>query len=95
MNEKKDMHDELVKKHHFKLWEEDLEVFLASLDKYEAQEEEDRLAHGTVANEGKPKRKKAAKKKDVQSTAETKPEKGTDQPMKAEKKPAKAPKKLP
>lgn len=70
MNAKKDEHDALEKKHHFKLWEEDLDAFLESLDQYEEQEERDRLAHGGVKNEGKAKgRKKPVPKKGVDSTA--------------------------
>lgn len=70
MNDKKNEHDELEKKHAFKLWEEDLDNFLAALDKHEAQEEKDRLAVGAVKNEEKAKNRKkpAAAKKDAQST---------------------------
>jgi len=60
MNEKKQEHDALLKKPHHQLWHEDLDAFLEALDKHEAQEEKDRLAHGGVHNEGKAKRKKVA-----------------------------------
>lgn len=71
MNDKKNEHDALEKRHHFSLWEEDLENFLVALDKYEAQEEKDRLALGGLKNEDKAKRRKpaAAKQKEAASTA--------------------------
>lgn len=44
MKEKKDQHDALLNMHYFKMWEKDLDEFLQALDKYEEQEERDRLA---------------------------------------------------
>ena len=69
MNAKKEEHDALLKRHPFDLWNEDLDEFLVALEKYEEQEEKDRLAHGGVKNVAKGKRKKApAKVKENQST---------------------------
>lgn len=55
MKEKKEEHDRLEKMHIFDLWQNDLDKFLLELDKYEAQEERDRLAHTSQANGGKQK----------------------------------------
>jgi DNA topoisomerase-2 len=44
MQQKKTERDVLEKKHHFALWEADLDEFMAALDKYEVKEEADRLA---------------------------------------------------
>jgi hypothetical protein len=41
--------------HIYELWQGDLYKFLDELDKYEEQEERDRLAHTAQANGGKPK----------------------------------------
>jgi uncharacterized protein (DUF1778 family) len=43
MQQKKAEKDVLEKKHHFALWDADLDEFMAALDKYEAKEEADRL----------------------------------------------------
>jgi DNA-binding PadR family transcriptional regulator len=45
MKEKKQDYDRLEAMHIFDLWDNDLKAFLLELDKYEAQEEKDRLAH--------------------------------------------------
>lgn len=50
------------------MWQNDLAAFLEELDKYEAQEEKDRLAHGT-GNGGKGKGKGGAKARKPAVTA--------------------------
>ena len=45
MRDKKEEHDRLERMHIYELWHRDLDKFLEELDKYEAQEEKDRLAH--------------------------------------------------
>ena len=39
--------------HIYQMWQNDLDAFLVELDKYEAQEEKDRLAHTAAGNGGK------------------------------------------
>lgn len=63
MNEKKEEHDYLQKKHIFQLWEDDLDAFEAELTKIEEKEEKDRLMHGGVKNDGKKGKRKAVKAK--------------------------------
>ena len=53
MKEKKAEHDRLEKMHIYELWQGDLDKFLVELEKYEAQEEKDRLAHTAKENGGK------------------------------------------
>ena len=64
MAEKKVEYDRLKALHIYQLWEADLDKFLVELDKYEAQEEKDRLAFKGAKNQtGKGKiggKKKAA-----------------------------------
>jgi hypothetical protein len=55
MRDKKEEHDRLEKMHIYELWQGDLDKFLIELDKYEEQEERDRLAHTSQANGGKAK----------------------------------------
>ena len=55
MRDKKEEHDRLEKMHIYDIWSNDLDKFLAELDKYEEQEEKDRLAHTAQANGGKAK----------------------------------------
>jgi hypothetical protein len=47
--------------HIYQMWKNDLDAFLVELDKYEAQEEKDRLAHTAAGNGGKGKGKGMAK----------------------------------
>lgn len=47
--------------HIYQMWQNDLDAFLVELDKYEAQEEKDRLAHTSAGNGGKGKGKGMAK----------------------------------
>lgn len=63
MNEKKIEHDSLEKKGPNDLWTDDLDAFSEELVKVWAKEEEDRLKHGGVKNEGGKKRRGAAAKK--------------------------------
>ena len=49
--------------HIFDLWNNDLERFLIELEKYEAKEEKDRLAHTAAENKGKRGAGKGAKPK--------------------------------
>ena len=72
MNAKKQEHDTLQKRHPFDLWNEDLDAFLIALDKYEEQEEKDRLAGGGIKDEGKRKRKKAQPKDKVKEIMQPK-----------------------
>lgn len=52
--ERKMAYDRLLSLHIYEIWEHDLQVFLTELDKYELQEEKDRLAHQANAeNKGK------------------------------------------
>ena len=54
MREKKQEYDRLYAMHIHQIWMEDLDRFLTELDKYEQQEEKDRLAHTANAeNKGK------------------------------------------
>jgi DNA topoisomerase-2 len=53
MQLKKTERDSLEKKHHFALWEADLDDFMAALDKYEAKEEADRLASNKPKGKGR------------------------------------------
>lgn len=53
MKEKKRDYDVLEAIHIFDMWNNDLERFLIELDKYEAKEEKDRLAHTAAENKGK------------------------------------------
>ena len=62
MRDKKEEHDALERKSIHQLWSEDLDAFVAELDKVWEQEEIDRLKHGAVKNEGKRKRRAPAKK---------------------------------
>lgn len=80
MNEKKVEHDALAAKHIYTLWTEDLDAFEAELEVVWAKEEEERLRHGGVKNEGKRKGAKGKKgpaakkgKGDTQSTLNIKP----------------------
>ena len=80
MNEKKLEHDALAAKHIHTLWTEDLDAFETELAAVWAKEEEERLRHGGVKNEGKRKGGKAKKgpaakkgKNDTQSTLNIKP----------------------
>ena len=73
MNQKREEHATLKKLHPFQLWEQDLDEFLLELDKYEEQEEKDRLAVKSVKNTGKAQRKKAPKQKGKDNDATTKP----------------------
>jgi hypothetical protein len=57
MKDKKSDHDRLEAMHIYDLWENDLKLFLQELDKYEAQEEKDRLAHKANRDGNKGKRK--------------------------------------
>lgn len=59
------------------LWEEDLDRMLEELDKYEAQEEKDRVALGGVKNEGK---KKGGKRGAAAAGGVKKPKRDGDQP---------------
>ena len=70
MNNKKEEHDILSKRHHFEMWESDLADLLVVLDKLEAQEEKDRLATGGMKNDGKKKRKVVNKKADDKPKAD-------------------------
>lgn len=45
MRDKRAEYELLQKMHIYQMWQNDLEAFLGELDKYEAQEEKDRLAH--------------------------------------------------
>ena len=54
------------------MWEKDLDEFLVALDKYEEQEEKDRLAVKGVKNTGKANRKKAAAKPKIKENDATK-----------------------
>jgi hypothetical protein len=63
MREKKEEHDRLLKMHIFDIWEGDLNKFLIELEKYEEQEEKDRLAHTAAANGEKGKGKKGGYKR--------------------------------
>lgn len=63
MKEKKRDHDLLEAVHIFDLWNNDLERFLIELEKYEAKEEKDRLAHTAAENKGKRGAGKGAKPK--------------------------------
>lgn len=60
MRDKRAEYELLQKMHIYQMWQNDLEAFLGELDKYEAQEEKDRLAH-TAANGQKGKGKGGAK----------------------------------
>ena len=53
MNKKKDEHDALAARHIHQLWTEDLDSLLIALEKQEAIDERDRLAHKGMANNGK------------------------------------------
>ena len=53
MDQKRQDFEALEKKHIYTLWKEDLNGFLEELSKVEEKEERDRLAHGSVKNEGK------------------------------------------
>lgn len=50
MKDKKVEYDRLEALHIYDIWQSDLEKFLIELEKYEAQEEKDRLAHTAAAN---------------------------------------------
>ena len=63
MKEKKRDHDLLEAVHIFDLWNNDLERFLIELEKYEAKEEKDRLAHTAAETKGKRGAGKGAKPK--------------------------------
>jgi len=63
MHEKKLEHDALLQKSIPDLWTEDLDAFLVELEKVWEQEEQDRLKHGGVKNDGKKKRKAPPAKK--------------------------------
>ena len=56
MLQKKQEHDQLEKKHHFALWEEDLDQFMVALDKHELKEEQDRNASNQIKVGQKPKK---------------------------------------
>ena len=58
--DKQIQYDKLQAMHIFEIWERDLDTFVEVLRKVEELEERDRLAIGSVANEGKKKRKPAA-----------------------------------
>ena len=80
MNEKKQEHDALAAKHIHTMWSEDLDAFEAELVAVWAKEEEERLRHGGVKNEGKRKGGKGKKgpaakkgKGETQSTLNIKP----------------------
>ena len=81
MHEKKKEYDILEQTSIFDIWRGDLDKFLEALDKYEEQEEKDRLAHTANAqggNTGKRRNKHAAAKpsgKDKVSKNEAKPPK--------------------
>ena len=59
MKEKRAEHDRLEAMHIFDLWRGDLDKFRIELEKYEVQEEKDRLAHTAEQKKGQ---KGAAKK---------------------------------
>ena len=61
MNEKKQEHDALEAKSIHSLWTDDLDAFEAALAVVWAKEEEDRVRHGGVKNEGKRKGGRAKK----------------------------------
>jgi hypothetical protein len=61
MRDKRAEYELLQKMHIYQMWKNDLEGFLTELDKYEAQEEKDRLAHTAAGNGGKGKGKAGAK----------------------------------
>jgi len=61
MRDKRAEYELLQKMHIYQMWQNDLEAFLDELDKYEAQEEKDRLAHTAAGNGGKGKGKGGAK----------------------------------
>lgn len=90
MNEKKRDHDTLEKKPIFDIWQEDLDVFLVELEKYEEKEEKDRQAHSNKAEEyrkkgGKGKKNvgkknnEEAKKKDIVKKSPQQTKKGNNQ----------------
>ena len=65
MNEKKQEHDGLLKRHEHDLWREDLDAFAEALEIEWAREERDRLAQGAKKGEvakGKGRRRAPAKK---------------------------------
>lgn len=62
MRDKRADYERLKAMHIYEIWKGDLENFLQELDKYEAQEEKDRLAHTAAANGGKGKGKGGAAK---------------------------------
>jgi hypothetical protein len=68
MRDKRAEYELLQKMHIYQMWQNDLAAFLEELDKYEAQEEKDRLAHGT-GNGGKGKGKGGAKARKPAVTA--------------------------
>jgi hypothetical protein len=61
MRDKRAEYELLQKMHIYQMWQNDLEAFLDELDKYEAQEEKDRLAHTAAGDGGKGKGKGGAK----------------------------------
>ena len=63
MNERKKEHDILQGKHIHQLWNDDLDAFAEELERAWAKDEEERLKHGGVKNEGKKGRRKAPAKK--------------------------------
>ena len=63
MNEKQQEHAALQQKHEHDLWREDLDAFAAELERVWAKEEEERLKHGGVKNDGKKGKRRAPAKK--------------------------------
>ena len=86
MKEKKRAYDELLETPIATIWNRDLDHFLEVLEEYEKKEEEDRLAHGNVHNDGKKRRaKKATDGGKAKNTNAKKPTTASSKPAKEQK----------